>query len=80
MTVTLDDHEFGFDLTPQQRKSGAIFDRFGLANVRGGGHSVELYLDDLTYTARREKNAKPAFTPQTSIEVPYPHKQGGRRY
>ena len=46
VTVTLDDHEEGFDLTPEQRRAGATFDRFGLANVRSGGHSVEFYLDD----------------------------------
>jgi hypothetical protein len=80
VTVTLDGREHVLDLTPQQRKAGARFDRFGLANVRSGGHSVELYLDDLTYTARRDPDARPKFIPQTSVEVPYPHEQAGRRY
>ncbi len=79
-TVTLDDRAYELDLTPEQRKSGALFNRFGLANVRGGGHSVEFYLDDLSYTARRAAGAKPKFHAQTTVEVPYPHEQGGRRY
>jgi hypothetical protein len=80
VTVTLDDRRITLDLTPAQRKQGAAFNRFGLANVRSGGHSVEFYLDDLTYTARRAPGAEPKFIPQTTLEVPYPHEQGGRRY
>jgi len=57
-----------------------VFNRFGLANVRSGGNSVEFYLDDLTYTARRAPGTRPEFIPQRSVEVPYPHKQAGRRY
>ncbi len=77
VVVTFDDRREVFDLTPEQRRSGATFNRFGLANVRAGGHSVEFYLDDLTYTAR---GPRPKPVPQTTIEVPYPHEQGGRRY
>ena len=80
VTVTLDGRVYALDLTPQQRKSGAVFNRFGLANVRSGGHSVEFFLDDVTYTARREAGTRPKFIPQTTLEVPYPHKQAGRRY
>jgi hypothetical protein len=76
-TVTLDGRNVVFDLTPEQRKAGATFNRFGLANVRSGGHSVEFYLDDLSYTAR---GPRPKPVPQTLVEVPYPHKQAGRRY
>ncbi len=79
ITVTLDGRETVIDLTPRQRRSGAVFDRFGLANVRSGGHSVEFYLDDVTYTARREPGTRPRFVPQTTVEVPYPHEQAGRR-
>jgi hypothetical protein len=78
--VTLDGRKFGFDLTPQQREDGAVFNRFGLANVRRGGLSVQFYLDDLDYTARRDKEAPPVFHEQAFIEVPYPHKSGGRKY
>jgi hypothetical protein len=80
VTVTLDGRPYVLDLTPQQRKSGAVFNRFGLANVRSGGHSVEFYLDDVIYTARREPGTRPSFVPQKTVEVPYPHKQAGRRY
>lgn len=80
VTVTLDGRKHILDLSPQQRKSGAVFNRFGLANVRSGGHSVEFYLDDMTYTARRAPGARPKFIPQMAVEVPYPHKQAGRRY
>lgn len=80
ITVTLDDRKHELDLTPEQRKAGAVFNRFGLANVRSGGHSVEFYLDDLTYTARRDPKAPKKFFKQTTVESPYPHRQGGRRY
>jgi hypothetical protein len=79
-TVTLDGRAYVLDLTPEQRKGGAVFNRFGLANVRSGGHSVEFYLDDVTYTARREPGQRPTFVPQKAVEVPYPHRQAGRRY
>jgi hypothetical protein len=80
VTVTLDGRSHALDLSPQQRRSGAVFNRFGLANVRSGGNSVEFYLDDVAYTARRAPGARPKFIPQTEVEVPYPHKQAGRRY
>jgi hypothetical protein len=80
VTVTLDNHQFALDVSPTQRKSGATFTRFGLANVRSGGHSVEFYLDDLTYTAGRAPGQRPRFIPQTTKKVPYPHQQAGRRY
>jgi hypothetical protein len=34
----------------------------------------------VTYTARREAGTRPKFIPQTTLEVPYPHKQAGRRF
>jgi hypothetical protein len=80
VTVTLDGRPYALDLTPQQRKSGAAFNRFGLANVRSGGNSVEFYLDDVTYTARRAPGSRPKLMPQTTVEVPYPREQAGRRY
>ena len=71
---------YALDLTREQRKAGAVFNRFGLASVRSGGNSVEFYLDDVTYTARRDSGTPPKFIPQTTLEVPYPHRQAGRRY
>jgi hypothetical protein len=80
VAVTLDETKQTLDLTAEMRRNGAVFNRFGLANVRRGGHSVEFYLDELTFTARREPGVAPTFIPQETIEVPYPHRQGGRRY
>jgi hypothetical protein len=79
ITITLDDeHTFKHDLTREQRAAGSTFDRFGMMNVRRGGKYVTVYLDDLTYTARREAGAMPARHPQAVTKVPYP--DGGRKY
>ncbi len=78
--VTFDEKDFTHDLTPAQRQEGATMNRFGFANVRNGGHSVEVYVDDVRYTARREPGQTPPFAKQTYIEVPYPHDQAGRRH
>lgn len=80
LDITLDGTTFALQLTPDQRKAGLKLNRFGLANVRRGGHSVEFYLDDLTYTARRQSGTRPPFRKQTFVEAPYPLEQGGRRY
>jgi hypothetical protein len=80
VAVTLDGRAYALDLTPQQRKGSAVFNRFGLANVQSGGHPVEFILDDVTYTAHREPGTRPRLIPQRTVEVPYPHKQAGRRY
>jgi hypothetical protein len=36
----------------------ATFDKFGLSTFRRGGKYLEVYFDDLSYTARRDKNSK----------------------
>jgi hypothetical protein len=77
-TMTLDGKSYTIDLTPEQRKVGATFDRFGMRNMRGGGKLVEIYFDDLTYTARRPKDYKPTFHKQEITKLPYP--EGGRKY
>ena len=41
------------DLKPGLKKQGATFDRFGLLSVPPGGNLVQLYVDDLKYTAAR---------------------------
>lgn len=51
IVVTFDDTVQELALDPQHKAKGAIFDRFGLFNVQAGGHHVEVYLDDLSYTA-----------------------------
>src|SRR5262249_44205168 len=78
MNVTLDKETFHLDLTRAQRAAGATFDHFGLASVRRGGKYVTLYLDDLTYTARRPQGYTPPRHRQEVVAVPYP--KGGRQY
>jgi len=80
ITYTLDGQTVSFDLTPEMRRSGATFDRFGMANVRRGGNSVRVYLDDLTYTARRDPSVKPQFHQQQIVRSRYPKASGGRQY
>lgn len=80
ITYSLDGEQFMVDLTPQQRQTGATFDRIGLANVRSGGHSVEFYLDDLTYTVRRDPSKPRKRFQQQVLEVDYPYEQAGRKY
>jgi hypothetical protein len=78
ITVTLDTITFITDLTPEQRKMGSTFDRFGLLNPRKGGKYVDVYVDDLTYVVKRPKNYKHVFHKQEIVEVPYP--PDGRLY
>lgn len=78
ITVTLDTTTFITDLTPEQRKIGSTFDRFGILNPRKGGKYVDVYLDDLTYVVKRPDNFKPVHFKQEIIEVPYP--PNGRLY
>jgi hypothetical protein len=49
--VTLGAESVVLDLTPDIKKQGASFDRFGMLVVPAGGHHVKVYLDDLKYTA-----------------------------
>jgi hypothetical protein len=78
ITVTLGADIFSVDLTPEQRKIGATFDRFGLLNPRKGGKYVDVYVDDLTYLAKRPLDFKPKFYQQEIVVVPYP--KDGRKY
>jgi hypothetical protein len=48
--VALDGVGDSFELRPMERARGATFDRFGIFNLQAGGHAVEIYLDDLSYT------------------------------
>ena len=54
--VTLDDHEQTIQLRPNDREIGARFDCFGLFNLQSGGWHVELYIDELRYTAAAKKS------------------------
>lgn len=48
--VTLDGAADSLELRPIERARGATFDRFGIFNLQAGGHDVEIYLDDLSFT------------------------------
>lgn len=52
--MTFDDQKLAVELRPEDRKRGATFDHFGLFNPQEGGHYVELFVDDLEYTARKK--------------------------
>lgn len=75
---TMDDQTFRHDITTEQRAARATFDRFGLMNIRRGGKYVTVYLDDLSYTARRRPGMVPERHRQEVVTVAYP--EGGRRY
>lgn len=78
ITVTLGRDTFSVNLTAEQRKKGARFDRFGLLNPRKGGKYVDVYVDDLTYVAGYPQNYKPIKFKQKVVRVPYPDL--GRKY
>ena len=71
ISVTLDDKTSSLDLTVEQRGDGAVFDRFGVANLRSGGKYVVVYFDDLTYTARRPRDYRRIVHKQEVVRVPY---------
>lgn len=77
---SLDGQKMVKDLDPSMRRSGALYDHFGLASVRRGGNSVEVYLDDLSYTARLGPDAKQVIHKQEVLPVKYPKESAGRKY
>ena len=52
VVVTLDDKTVRLEVAPEHKE--ANFDRFGIFNTGVGGHCVQVYLDDLAYTAGKE--------------------------
>jgi hypothetical protein len=78
VVAKLDDEVIQFNVKPELRRAGAKFDRFGLLTVRSGGKYVEVYFDDLTYTARRAKGTSPKRFEESVTNVPYPPR--GRMY
>jgi hypothetical protein len=52
--LTLDGRGHSMPLAEGHRREGASFDRFGLFNLQAGGHHVEVYLDDLQFSGRKE--------------------------
>jgi hypothetical protein len=56
ITVTFDKTTHHLDLKDGERAENAAFDRFGFFNVQAGGHHVEAYVDDVTYSKSRPTN------------------------
>ena len=52
ITITLDSARTSIDLPANMREQGATFDHFGFFNFQPDGHYVEVFIDDLEYSAR----------------------------
>jgi hypothetical protein len=50
--VEFDGESHTMELRPAHRALGGTFDRFGIFNLQSGGHYVELYLDDVSFSSR----------------------------
>ena len=54
MTVTFNDETISLHLKPDVRARGAVFDRFGILSFHRGGHFVDIYFDDISYTVQQK--------------------------
>jgi hypothetical protein len=54
IVVTFDGEFVELDLSEEARKGNAAFDRFGVLSWNRGGHFVEVFFDDLAFTAGEE--------------------------
>jgi hypothetical protein len=52
ITVTLDNEKASIELPAGVRERGASFDHFGFFNFQPDGHYVEIFVDDLEFSAR----------------------------
>ena len=52
ITVNFDKSTHHLDLMAGERTENATLDRFGFFNLQAGGHHVEVYIDDLTYSQK----------------------------
>jgi len=59
VTVTLDDSPVSLDVPPAVTDGNAAFDRFGFLSWHRGGHYVDIYFDDLEYTASATRATGP---------------------
>jgi hypothetical protein len=53
ITLTFDGQDQKTRVRKEHKAAGARFDHFGIVNVQAGGHFVEIYIDDLTFTSAR---------------------------
>lgn len=51
IALAFDEHVQKTRVRKEHKSAGARFDHFGIVNVQAGGHFVEIYLDDLTFTS-----------------------------
>ena len=54
MIVTFNDETVSLNLKPDVRTGGAVFDRFGMLSFQRGGHFVDIYFDDISYTVQQK--------------------------
>jgi hypothetical protein len=51
LSVSIDGESVSLPISAKHRAMGALFDRFGILNTHPDGHAIEIYLDDLVYSA-----------------------------
>ncbi len=76
INASLDEKTFSLDLTLEQRQANATFDLFGLTMPRQGGKWAIIYIDDIEYTAREDRDMTHYQQAVTSVKYP----RGGRFY
>ena len=54
ITVAFNDETISLNLKPDVRARGAVFDRFGILSFHRGGHFVDIYFDDISYTVQQK--------------------------
>jgi hypothetical protein len=63
LTVTLDGQAATLPMSPEHRKTGARFDRFGVITTHVDGNGQQVYFDDLTYLVAGREAAIPETPP-----------------
>jgi hypothetical protein len=54
ITAALDGESVSLDVSASARKANAVLDHFGVVSWHRGGHYVEMYFDDITYSVKRK--------------------------
>ena len=52
ITVTFNNETISLNLKLGARADGVVFDRFGMLSFQWGGHFVDIYFDDISYTVQ----------------------------
>ncbi len=72
ITATLDGKAAVLDLPEGTRKADAAFDRFGFLSWQRGGHFVEMYFDDISYTTGANESSSARAERASSKRSPIP--------